>query len=356
MMVRDAVATRQRILDHAQRQFAQLGYAASTVKGVADAAGVSPNLITRYFGGKEGLFLAATRVQIAVSDSFDGDLSDLGARLAANIVARWFGTSGEDPLLVLHRASGERPEAAEALSAFLDTNSLAPLHDYLSRSGLADEQARSRAEAIDAFVLGVSTRRRVLRSDLGDRGHLQAWLGANIQRLAEGNGRPAPTLTLFCGLPGSGKTTLARRLEADGRGVRLCTDDWQAGLGVDHADTAFHERLQPVMFRHALALLSEGVSVILEDGLWTTAERTEKFAGARECGALIDLHVFDVPFPTLSARLARRAQQAPAGAYPMTTEELHRAWNVFQPPSSAELAAVDSSSVHAGGLSDIAWD
>jgi AcrR family transcriptional regulator len=186
MRVRDAAATKRRILEHARRQFAQHGYTAATVKGVADAAGVSPNLITRYFGGKEGLFLAATRVEIPVSGSFDGDRSTLGARLAASIVARWSGAPGEDPLLVLQRASGERPEAAEALAAFLDANSLEPLYRYLRDSGLDDADARGRAAAIDAFVLGVSTRRRVLRCDIGDPADLQAWLAATIQRLADG--------------------------------------------------------------------------------------------------------------------------------------------------------------------------
>ncbi|MFF4393006.1 TetR family transcriptional regulator [Streptomyces sp. NPDC001552] len=186
MNSRDAAATRQRILEHAQRHFAQHGYAAVTVKGVADAASVSPNLITRYFGGKDGLFLAATQVKIPVSKSFDGERSTLGSHLAANIVQRWFGAPGEDPLLVLQRASGERPQAAEALAAFLDTNSLEPLHRYLCDSGLDDADARSRAAAIDAFVLGVSTRRRILRSELGDPAELQAWLSATIQRLADG--------------------------------------------------------------------------------------------------------------------------------------------------------------------------
>ena len=186
MTSRNAAATRQRILEEARRQFAQHGYAAITVKGVADAAGVSPNLITRYFGGKDGLFLAAARVTIPVSDSFDGDRAALGERLAASIVQRWFGAPGEDPLLVLQRASGERPEAAEALATFLDANSLEPLRQYLRASGLDEDQARERAAAIDAFVLGVSTRRRVLRSELGDAEALRVWLGRTIQRLADG--------------------------------------------------------------------------------------------------------------------------------------------------------------------------
>ena len=182
---RNATVTRQSILDQARRQFANLGYRATTVKGVADAAGVSPNLITRYFGGKEGLFLAAAQVEIAVEPVFAGKLASLGARLAASIVQRWSGQQGEDPLLVLQRAAGERPEAAEALAGFLDAHSLAPLRRYLRASGLADEEADARAAAIDAFVLGVSTRRRVLRSGLGDGGQLQEWLATSIQRLAD---------------------------------------------------------------------------------------------------------------------------------------------------------------------------
>jgi AcrR family transcriptional regulator len=185
MTVRDAAATSQRILHHARQQFAVHGYGRVAVKGVADAAGVSPNLITRYFGGKEGLFLAATQVEIPVEQSFVGDRSTLGARLAASIVQRWFGEVGEDPLLVLQRASGERPEAAEALAAFLDRNSLEPLRRYLRESGLDEQTARDRASAIDAFVLGVSTRRRVLRSELGEPAELEAWLRTTIQRLAD---------------------------------------------------------------------------------------------------------------------------------------------------------------------------
>ena len=78
---------------------------------------------------------------------------------------RWSGIDGEDPLLVLQRASGEKPAAAEALACFLDAQSLDPLAACLRGYGLSDAEARARASAVDAFVLGVSTRRRVLRRD-----------------------------------------------------------------------------------------------------------------------------------------------------------------------------------------------
>ena len=155
-----------------------------------------------------------------------------------------------------------------------------------------------------------------------------------------------PTLTLFCGLPGSGKTTLARLLEADGRGVRFCTDEWQADLGVEHADTDFHERLQPVLYRNALNLLRCGSSVILEDGLWRAEERKQKFRDARASGARIELNVFDVACEVLWTRLRHRNRGTDPGAYPITEAEFRRAWKLFQPPSPAELAEVDRYLIH----------
>lgn len=160
----------------------------------------------------------------------------------------------------------------------------------------------------------------------------------------------AALLILFCGLPGSGKSTLARRLEAEGRGVRLSTDEWQASLRVEHTGAEFHERLQHILYRHALVLLRQGVDVILEDGLWMTNERTEKFADARSCGARIELHAFEVDYDVLWRRLeARNAQAAPAD-HPMTEDELRWAWSIFQPLSAQEFEAVDSYTVHTGGL------
>jgi predicted kinase len=160
-----------------------------------------------------------------------------------------------------------------------------------------------------------------------------------------------PTVTLFCGLPGAGKTTLARRLATAGRGVRIATDEWQAELHVAHTDTAFHERLQPVLYRHALDLLRHGTDVILEDGLWLREERRQKFADTHATGARIELHVFEVPLATLWSRLQDRNDGAATDAYPMTYDELSWSWSLFEPPTPDELAAVDHYEIHRGGLS-----
>lgn len=181
---RNAAATREAILDAARGLFARHGYRPTTVKAIAGAAGVSPNLVTRYFGGKDGLFLAATQVDINSDGVYVGDLSGFGARLARSAVGRWTTPhADEDPLLVLHRASGERPEAAAELARFLDEQSIHLVEAYLVACGVEPTAARHRAEAVDALVLGVSTRRRVLRSDVGDGKDIETWLAAAVQRI-----------------------------------------------------------------------------------------------------------------------------------------------------------------------------
>ena len=45
-----------------------------------------------------------------------------------------------------------------------------------------------------------------------------------------------PTLVLMCGLPGAGKSTLARKIERERSIVRLRTDEWMADLGIDQGE------------------------------------------------------------------------------------------------------------------------
>ena len=54
----DAQASREALLEAAGALFDERGYDASTVRDIGERAGVDPALIARYFGGKEGLYLA----------------------------------------------------------------------------------------------------------------------------------------------------------------------------------------------------------------------------------------------------------------------------------------------------------
>src|SRR4051794_7679263 len=60
----DAQASRQALLDAAGELFHERGYDATTIREIGERADVDPALISRYFGCKEGLYLAV----MAVSD------------------------------------------------------------------------------------------------------------------------------------------------------------------------------------------------------------------------------------------------------------------------------------------------
>jgi predicted kinase len=153
--------------------------------------------------------------------------------------------------------------------------------------------------------------------------------------------RSRPTLMLMCGLPGSGKTTVARDLARTRRAVRLCSDDWLAGLGVDLWDEPFRARLEILLWQHGQALLGLGTSVVLESGFWTRRERDEKRLGARAIGAAVELHFLDPPVDVLWRRLAQRNAVAPPERRRFTRAELDGWSRLFERPDAAERALFD---------------
>lgn len=61
---RDRGATQARLFDAATSVMSAVGYDAATTKRIAETAGVNEQLISRYFGGKEGLLVAILRSHI----------------------------------------------------------------------------------------------------------------------------------------------------------------------------------------------------------------------------------------------------------------------------------------------------
>jgi AcrR family transcriptional regulator len=147
---RDAAATRRALLDAARELFAAAGYDATTVRAIADRAGVNQALLFRYFGSKEGLFADAV-LGPAVRLLAEGPREDLLERTLAAILAT-DDRGGEVLMAVLRAAAGaqvaedvrERVGTAytEAFAALADTGDPA--------------DAAVRGELLVAWLLGLA--------------------------------------------------------------------------------------------------------------------------------------------------------------------------------------------------------
>jgi predicted kinase len=66
-------------------------------------------------------------------------------------------------------------------------------------------------------------------------------------------------LIIVCGLPGSGKTTRARALEAKLRAVRFCPDDWMESLSINIYNEEARRKVEALQWKLAQELLALGL-------------------------------------------------------------------------------------------------
>lgn len=149
------------------------------------------------------------------------------------------------------------------------------------------------------------------------------------------------TLHLMVGLPCSGKTTLARRLESEKAALRLTPDEWQVCLfGQDAAEPehdARHSLIEAMLWNIASRALVLGTNVILDFGFWAREEREDFRSRAKQLGASSEVHFLDVPEDELLRRLALR-NALPSQASFYISEDMLKPWIAFfQKPTSDEL-------------------
>jgi len=160
----DAAASRQALLKAAAELFDERGYERATIREIGERAGVDPALIARYFGGKEGLYLAA------LSDPESARAITCSASEPAvairDMLRRW-DERGSTPFRRALMSHDPTPEVREQVGAMLESRLLGPMAQELRRRG--HEDAVLRAQVAVAVATGVELlRENGLLAELGE--------------------------------------------------------------------------------------------------------------------------------------------------------------------------------------------
>ena len=162
---RDAVATRAAILTAAHQRFLRESYDSVGLRDIAGDAGVDVALISRYFGGKEGLFR-----DVLLADRDAGLLrhpmtaAELPAYLAQLVVE----DGDEDrqnrmEMFIVMLRSASSPKAGEIIRDLVHLDVLGPLAEVIG-----DEHAEIRANMLLATLMGIGVLRTIMKVDALD--------------------------------------------------------------------------------------------------------------------------------------------------------------------------------------------
>jgi AcrR family transcriptional regulator len=154
--------TRDAIAEAARRRFAELGYDRTTIRGIADEAGVDAALVVHFFGSKQELFLKVMELPFEPEEILpqvlEGPKSEAGLRLARFVVGILENQDSRNVLTGILRAAASEPHAADLARELVANRVVAAF----ARS-VAVDQPELRANLIASQVVGLIIARYVIR-------------------------------------------------------------------------------------------------------------------------------------------------------------------------------------------------
>ena len=148
-------------------------------------------------------------------------------------------------------------------------------------------------------------------------------------------------LIFFCGKMAAGKSTLAKRLADRENAILMIQDELSAtlfpGLVVNVASyLEYSGRINRMVAPHVVAILSKGVSVVLDFPANTRNQRAWFRAIIDTAGVDHELHFVDTPDAICKAQLKARSAHLPPGTKWTTEEDFELVTSHFVAPAADE--------------------
>jgi predicted kinase len=163
-----------------------------------------------------------------------------------------------------------------------------------------------------------------------------------------------PTLFLTVGLPGTGKTTDALRIEVEHKALRLTKDEWVKALyGLANPSSAA-DVIEGRLIGIGLRALELGVNVVVDFGLWGRDERSALRQAAADLDAVVEMRYFESTPAEQRRRLDQRRAEAPHTTWHMSDDELTKWAGIISIPTPGELDGSEPIDDPPAGFSS--WD
>jgi AcrR family transcriptional regulator len=144
-------ATARKIVEAAQHEFGEHGLEGTTVRAIANRAGIDPSLVIQHYGSKDDLFAIAIRLQA------DTPESEVAEHLIDVLNVRMGALPPETRALM--RSMLTAPIATAEVKAFLDERVANLAHT------ISDTNAELRAALAVCSILGLTIARHFLKVD-----------------------------------------------------------------------------------------------------------------------------------------------------------------------------------------------
>jgi AcrR family transcriptional regulator len=177
-----------RIAEAARDEFAEHGWAGTTIRAVARSADVDPALVYHYFGSKEGLLDVATnppqRWLENVANVWTTPVEDLGAALVKMLLASWADDEIGPTLRAILQTAAHEPATREKLRRVVEGS-------LMGVSGLGDDvrERGIRSGLVSSQMMGFALMRYVWKiepiASMTDDEAIAA-IAPNLQRYVDG--------------------------------------------------------------------------------------------------------------------------------------------------------------------------